>query len=368
MALQARARYFVSAEGDAKYRVVVSQELLRGKYMQCMTVRFLLFSAIGFFGGLGVSEAQCEPDGEVRFACGPISPEDLAAVPESPWVIASSMEDDGYLSVVDSRDHSSDVLFPTATSQPQHDRQRYGSCPGMTIDGFRPHGISLLSGANGVHELYVVRHGQREAIEIFQLDVGRSSPTITWIGCVVAPDGLGLNAVVPLPGGGFAATSPRTNDVWEWQVGPGWTLVPGSTGIGPNGLEVSPDGRWFYVAGYRGQLVTRLSRGVNPVVKETISVGFNVDNVHWALDGTLLAAGHSTPTTTRVGECMREGVCDGITSRVARVDTEAMTSEEFFSYPTNDKLILGTAAIQVGNEIWIGGIAGGVRIARVRAP
>ena len=64
--------------------------------MQCMTVRFLLFSAIGFFGGLGVSEAQCEPDGEVQFACGPISPEDLAAVPESPWVIASSMEVDGY--------------------------------------------------------------------------------------------------------------------------------------------------------------------------------------------------------------------------------------------------------------------------------
>ncbi len=333
-----------------------------------MAMRVLVFTVVSFLGGLSVSEAQCEPDGNVQFACGPISPEDLIAVPETPWVIVSSMEDDGYLSAVDSRDHSSVVVFPTATSQSKHDRQRYGSCPGMTTNGFRPHGISLLSGSDDVHELYVVRHGQREAIEIFQLDVGSATPSMTWIGCVVAPEGLGLNAVVPLPGGGFAATSPRTNDVWEWQAGPGWTLVPGSTGIGPNGLEVSPDGRWFYVAGYRGQLVTRLSRAVSPVVKETVAVGFNVDNVHWASDGTLLAAGHSTPTNTRVGECMREGVCDGITSRVALVDTESMTSEEIFSYPTNDKLILGTAAIQVGDEIWIGGIAGGVRIARIRVP
>ena len=333
-----------------------------------MTIRVLLFTVVGFLGGLDVSEAQCEPDGDVQFACGPISPEDLAAVPESPWVIVSSMEDDGYLSVVDSRDHTSVVVFPTATEQPQHDRQRYPSCPGMTVDGFRPHGISLLGGSDSVHELYVVRHGQREAIEVFQVDVGSPVPAITWVGCVVAPDGLGLNAVVPVPGGGFAATSPRTNDVWEWQLGQGWTLVPGSTGIGPNGLEISRDGRWFYVAGYRGQLVTRLSRGVTPVVKETVAVGFNVDNVHWALDGSLLAAGHTAPTDTRVGECMREGVCAGITSRVARVDTESMTSEEFFTYATNDHLILGTAAIQVDDEIWVGGIAGGVRIARVLAP
>ena len=336
--------------------------------MKCITMRVLVFTVVSFLGGLSVSEAQCEPDGDVRFACGPISPEDLIAVPESPWVIVSSMEDDGYLSAVDSRDHSSVVVFPTATSQPEHDRERFASCSGMTIDGFRPHGISLRSGLDGRHQLCGVRHGQREAVEVFQLVVGEAAPTVTWIGCVVAPEGLGLNAVVPLPEGGFAATSPRTNDVWEWQAETGWVLVPGSTGIGPNGLEVSQDGRWFYVAGYRGQLVTRLSRGVTPVVKETIPVGFNVDNIHWALDGTLLAAGHTTPTDTRVGECMREGVCDGITSRVARVDTESMTSEEFFAYPTNDKLILGTAAIQVGDEVWVGGIAGGVRIARINVP
>lgn len=313
--------------------------------------------------------AQCEPDGDVEFVCGPVSPEDLIAIPESPWILVSSMEDDGYLSAAHSRTHSSTRLFPTASSsaRARHDTATYGACPGPSTDQYRPHGISLRPGRNDMHTLYVVRHGAREAIEVYEVDASGATPALSWVGCAVAPDGLGLNAVVPLPEGGFAATSPATGDVWEWQTGAGWTRVPGSEDIGPNGLEVSPDGLWFYVAGYGAQSVIRLSRGQTPVRKDSVSVGFNIDNVHLAPDGSLLAAGHSTPTRTRVGECMRDQMCDGITSRVARVDVEALTAREIFTYPTNDYLLLGTGAIQVGDELWVGGIAGGTRIARVPA-
>ena len=147
--------------------------------------------------------------------------------------------------------------------------------------------------------------------------------------------------------------------------GPGWTRVPGSEDIGPNGLEVSADGRWFLVAGYASQSVIKLSRGQTPVSQDRVEVGFNIDNVHWAPDGTLLAAGHTAPTRTRVGECIARRTCEGIVSFVARVDTEAMTSEEIFRYPTNDWMILGTSAIEVGDELWVGQVAGGTRIARV---
>ena len=309
--------------------------------------------------------AQCEPDGAVQFVCGPVSPEDLIAIPQSPWVIVSSMEDEGYLSATDSRDYSSTVAFPTATSRSRHDTSTYRSCPGMVTDQFTPHGINVRPGSDSVHTLYVVRHGARESVEVFEVDVGGETPTLTWIGCAVAPDALGLNAVVPLPDGGFAATSPRTGDIWEWHTATGWTRVPGSEDIGPNGLEISVDGRWFLVAGYGIQSVIRLSRGQTPVQKQTVEVGFNIDNVHWALDGSLLAAGHSTPSGARVGECMQRQMCDGITSRVARVDLQALTAEEIFTYPTNDYLLLGTGAIQVADEIWVSGIAGGDRIARV---
>ena len=335
--------------------------------MALRTFQISLIAVMCLLGLASLAAAQCEPDGTVQFVCGPVSPEDLIPIPQSPWVIVSSMEDDGYLSATDSRDYSSTVVFPTATARPQHDTATYGSCPGMAADQFRPHGINLRPGSDSVHTLYVVRHGARESVEVFEVDAGGATPTLTWVGCAVAPDALGLNAVVPLPDGGFAATSPRTSDVWEWHTGTGWTKVPGSEDIGPNGLEISPDGQWFYIAGYGSQSVIRLSRGQTPVRKETVEVGFNIDNVHWALDGSLLAAGHSTPTRTRVGECIRQRMCEGITSRVARVDPQALTAREIFTYPTNDYLLLGTAAIQVGDELWVGGIAGGERIARVPA-
>ena len=247
------------------------------------------------------SAAQCEPDGDVQFVCGPVSPEDLALVPDTPWVIVASWEDDGYLSAADSRDHGTSRLFPTATSQARHDMATYGDCPGMTTDRFRAHGISLRPGSGGTHTLYVVRHGEREAVEVFEIDARGATPSLTWVGCAVAPEGLGLNAVVALPDGGFAATSPRTSDIWEWHTGNRWSKVPGSEDIGPNGLEVSADGQWFYVAGYGSQSVIRLSRGQTPVRKDTVNVGFNIDNVHWAPDGSLLAAGHRAPTPARVG-------------------------------------------------------------------
>ncbi len=330
--------------------------------------------ALSIVTGIGLltlatpAAAQCDPEGDVQFICGPISPEDLALVPDTPWVIVASWEDDGYVSAADSRDGGTLRLFPTPTSQPRHDRATYGACPGMTTDGFRAHGISLRPGRDGRHTLYVVRHGDREAVEVFEIDARGAEPGLTWTGCAVAPEGLGLNAVVALPDGGFAATSPRTSDIWEWHTGDGWARVPGSEDIGPNGIEVSPDGRWFLVAGYASQSVIRLSRGQSAVQQDRVEVGFNIDNVHWAPDGTLLAAGHNAPTRTRVGECIQRQTCEGITSHVARVDTEALTSEEIFTYPTDEHLIQGTVAIEVGDELWVGQVAGGTRIVRVPVP
>ena len=208
-----------------------------------MRVRMVPVSCMAVVCLLGLarpSAAACDPEGDVKFVCGMVSPEDLAAIPQSPWVIVSSMEHEGHLGhlyVADARDHSTTVLFPTATARPRHDTATYGSCPGpATRNQFEPHGISLRPGSNGNHTLYVVRHGSRESIEVFQVETDGASPTLTWVGCAVAPETLGLNAVVALPDGGFAATNPRTGDVWEWHSGTGWNVVPGSEGTGPNGL------------------------------------------------------------------------------------------------------------------------------------
>jgi hypothetical protein len=310
--------------------------------------------------------AQCDPDGDVEFVCGPVNPEDLAAVPDSPWVIVSSMADDGHLYATDARDHSSRRIFPIASSVPRHDTALYGACPGPDTSGFRPHGLGLRPGEEGVHTLYVVRHGARESVEVFELDTRGEVPAATWVGCAVAPPGVGLNSVAALPDGAFVATNFQrsTGELWEWQPGTGWTEVPGSATAGPNGIEASPDGRWLYIGGWGTQSLIRLSRGMTPVETESVDVGFHIDNVHWAPDGTLLAAGHLGDAPESIFECLGQGRCDGVTSRVARVDPDALTAEEIVRYPSNENFILGTVGLEVGGEIWVGGIAGADRIAR----
>ena len=320
--------------------------------------------------GYAANASNCAPDGNVQFLCGPISPEDLAAIPDTNWVIASGMENDGYLYLTDSSDYSSATLYPTATSRSQHDTATYGACPGPAPERFRPHGLNLRPGSNGNHTLYVVRHGEREAIEVFEVDAGGASPGLTWIGCVEAPDGVSINSVVALPGGGFAITNFQQpeGELWEWQSVAGWARVPGSATSGPNGIEISPDGRWFYIGGWGTQSLIRLSRGVMPVQKDEVDVDHHIDNVRWAPDGSLLAAGHIGPTPAAIFQCLGQNQCDGVTTRVTRVDPESLSTREIVRYPSNELLILGTVAIQVGEEIWDGGIAGGNRIARFPLP
>ena len=57
-----------------------------------------------------------------------------------------------------------------------------------------------------------------------------------------------------------------------------------------------------------------------------------------------------------------------MSSRVSQVDPRQMTAREVVNYASNDLIILGTVAIQVGDEIWVGQVAGGDRIGRFPAP
>ena len=337
-----------------------------------MTLRTFLTSAAVVACLLALpaaAAAQCDPDGDVQFVCGPGNPEDLVAVPESPWVIVSAMATGGGLYATDARDHTSRPVYPLDTSSPRHDTDTFGSCPGPDTSGFQPHGLGLRPGAGGVHTLYVVRHGDREAIEVFEVDARGDAPAFTWVGCAVAPEGVRLNSVAALPDGAFVATHfrPDGGELWEWQPGAGWSEVPGSATAGPNGIEASADGRWFYVGGWGTQSLIRLSRGRTPIETDSVNVGFHIDNVHFAPDGSLLAAGHAGSGPDSIFACIRQGDCDGVTSRAARVDPDSLAAEEVVNYPSNDLLIVGTAAIEVGDEIWVGGIGGGDRIGRFAA-
>ena len=327
---------------------------------------FLLLGVVGLGGQaptVAPSGLPCETVGEMQFICNLVSPEDLAVVPGSEWVIASGNRAGGRIHLVSIADKTATVLFPAANPNERLDTETYPTCPGPIDpnegDAFNAHGLYLEPGQGEVHTLYVVHHGNRESIEVFEIDA-RTTPTMTWIGCAVAPESLGLNGVVALPEGGFAATSPRTGDVWEWQPGSGWTRIPGSEDTAPNGLEVSADGQWLFIAGWAEEKLTRLSRGQTPVQKEVIDLGFRPDNLRMSLDGSVIfAAGHGNIQTPR--SPLEE------TSNIATIDPQTLSVQRIFQHPAIDGFVASTTAIQIGSEMWLG-THRGERIAYFPAP
>jgi len=309
--------------------------------------------------------ASCDAVGNVRFVCDQVGPEDLAVVPGTDWVISSGMAVNGAIRLIDVRTKTTTVLFPTATRQERFDKKTYASCPGpidpLEQDKFRAHGLYLRSGRNSLHTLFVVHHGNRESIEVFEFDARPKPPKLTWVGCAVAPDPIGLNSVVGLPDGGFITTnfSPRGADtaargrmmagenngeLWEWHPHTAWKKVPGSEAAGPNGIEISKDGKWLYIGGWGSQSVIRLSRGQTPVKRDSVNVGFRVDNMRWGADGMLLAAG--------------QGTAPAQTSNVARVDPNTLKFEELIRHPNSDVFASGTVAVQIGADLWVGSVRG----------
>lgn len=332
--------------------------------------------------------APCDPAGPVRFVCGQAGPEDLVVVPGNRWLVASAYGAEGGLYLIDTRAATSVRLFPAATAADRFDRQAFAVCPGPLQgedrERFRTHGLYLTRGRGSVHTLYAVHHGGRESVEVFDLDAG-GAPKVTWRGCVVAPDPIGLNAVVALPDGGLAATnfdprppagaraggfSPaliageRNGEVWEWHAADGWRKVPGSEAAGANGLEISADGKTYYVAQWGNRSFMRLSRGQTPVARQEIALGFRVDNVRWAPDGTLLVAGQGEVAAPPGGRAAG-GVNVG-SSIVGRIDPKAMTYTTIVDVPVGPQINAATVAVQIGSELWTGSFRGD-RIARYPA-
>ena len=202
---------------------------------------------------------------------------------------------------------------------------------------------------NSIYTLYTVHHRKRESIEVFQVDARSKTPVLTWIGCAIAPD----------PGDGFVATNflervanasaarakmmagENNGELWEWHTGKGWRKVPGSDAAGANGVEVSKDGKWLYVAAWGSQSLLRLSRGQTPVKRDTIPLGFRVDNIRFAPDDSILAAGQGQQTTN-----------------VVRVDPETLRIKELINQPNTESFESGTVAIAIGNDLWVGSFRG----------
>lgn len=308
----------------------------------------------------------CSPIGKIQFICDIQAPEDFAIVPGSDWMLVSgNRPGQGAIRALHLRDKRFVPLYPSASMKLQADAKTFPGCPGP-VDlndaaekkAFSIHGMYLKTASGSSHRLFVVHHGARESIEAFDVEGKASPPSLTWIGCVVAPPGATFNSMVALPDGGLAATntpklaagakpSERSpGAVWEWHATTGWAAVPGTEADRINGLEVSRDGKLLYVSSWGEQTMLRVERGVAKPKRDVLQMPFRIDNLRMMADGSILAAGHGG---TALCSCPTE------TWHVGRIDPRgAMSVKELLKEPYVAGFGAATVAAQVGKELWIG--------------
>ena len=305
--------------------------------------------------------------------------------PGTDYILSSGMSAGGGFYLVDSTDGSWRPLeFDT-----RHDTETFADCPAAPVtDEFETHGLNTRSVSDDTAMLYVVGHGGREAIEVFEVDTS-GQPELTWVGCVLMPEELAANSVASFDDGSIVATvlfmpgmtfedavvnKEPTGAVYKWSPGDdGFTLLYGSQLPANNGIEVSADGTEIYVASSGYQTVVKYSN-TNPVrfLGATRQLPITPDNVHMAPNGMLLTAGMAND----VPECGGPPGPDhdiAILSACPRgtiaieIDPVTMEDRILAQTPALDEFSNATMVLTKDGEYWVGTFSGD-RILRGQLP
>jgi len=340
-------------------------------------VRLTAVLVLGLLAVGAQAQSSCAANGDVSYVCGPKNPEDLVLVPGTQWIVSSGMADGAGFYLVDSKAGSFSPL--TFTARPD---TAFASCAmPPTAQTLNSHGLNIRAAGANRARLYVVGHGAREAIEVFDIDATGARPTLTWRGCVPMPDGLAANSVASFADGSLVATvlfmpgttfadavieRKPTGAVYEWSPGkPGFELVRGTELPANNGIEVAADGREIYVASSGLQTIVAFSHS-NPArqLRTTRELPFTPDNVHLAPDGRLVTAGMASdvPACAAAQDLEAIARCPRPTIAVA-IDPATMQDTVIATTSATPAFSNATMVLPVGREAWIGTFSGD-RIAR----
>ncbi len=343
---------------------------------------------------------DCRAAGGLTPDCRFENPEDFAKSPKGTALIVSemgqgSLESRGgrlvaYMPNAEGRLGDIRVLWPRSSAPARTMPVAAGaatlgdpSCPALGAQRFAPHGINARRLEDGRHVLYVVNHGARESIEIFEMfDDGREV-VIEPRGCVLAPPDSTTNDVVVLADGGFRVSDSfrRTENVivsglrmrygshrpglaWEWHSGKGYSRIADSDVAYANGIESSPDGKYLYLNGYFENAVIKVDTTTGQRVAEATVMG--PDNVTWSDNGRLLVASHHAGTFDLL-KCLgiERGNC-GFRFQVVEVDPDTMATRVLLDR-SGPPIGAVTIALPFADRLYLGTFAGD-RIAWMRIP
>jgi hypothetical protein len=309
-------------------------------------------------------ESGCRDEQGLSYLCDLSVPEDILTVGSTGFLVVSGHRAPGHLYLIDPAARSRLELIHGATFRQQHDTRAYPDCPGpLNLQAFDVHGLSLTETSPRHFSLYTTSHGAREAIEIYDLDLRGSTPALTWKGCVLLQQDGYFNSVARLADGGFVTTRMRdqsytgaggtpagiTGRLFEWHPGGQLQPLPGTELSLPNGIDVSKDERYVFVAAIGSQEVVRFDRRTTPIAKRVVSVPIRPDNVHWATNGKLLTAG---PNYVAPTVCSGAGCASGWS--VLEVDPETLAFSRLGGADQTAAMQRVSSAMRVGDDIWVG--------------
>lgn len=331
-------------------------------------------SEVPTVSGVGAAD-DCAAVGVARPICGFTNPEDIVPLPGDEALLIGEYG-------TSAEDHSGGLVLFTLADETRRTLWRAGdgpkratpgwgdpACTSAPDAGFNSHGIDLVRRDDGALALLVVQHGSREAVELFEVSGEGTDWRLAWRGCVPSPEDASLNEVAGLADGGFYTTkmaslagadaidegfpTAPTGQAYHWRPGEGFSEIPGTTGIMPNGLVASPDGRFVYMN----------ASAESSIRKVEVATGRELgraevmmpDNVTWSPDGRLLVASLRGLDPELFAECTerKTGYCP-IPFAIVAVDPETMTEIGPVYESDGHPLGAGTVGLQVGRELFVG--------------
>lgn len=305
--------------------------------------------------------------------CGLRNPEDVVRLGSTRFAIASSLarapRSLSHLYLVDLASRIATPLVPTM--DPDTQRSLDPNCtPPQNFGTLITHGLSSRSDSPDRGRLYVVNHGGKQSIEMFEWHVQARSVALTWRGCVHVPSTVLANAVAPFPDG-VAVTSFGSPDdpkmvnlvagrpsgfVMTWSKRTGWVHLKGSDLPGDNGIESSPDGRTLYVNAWTNNALWILSRDGHRAAVRVPLGQFHPDNIHWLRDGTLLIAGE-VGDASKILSCGPPKICDTPSVLVVFNPVQNSIAKREFIPPTTH-FGAASAAVKYHGTYWLGSFLG----------
>lgn len=310
-------------------------------------------------GGQSVAQevVSCPSDPGITYICGLMNAEDLLSVGDTGMILTSGMSGEnvtGHLYLVNPLDNTWEELVFGANFSQDQDSAMFPNCPGpLDTSNFSAHGLALREIAANQFDLYITSHGAREAIEVFDLDMSEGIAELTWKGCVTLDESIMHNSVAILDDGGFVTTQfmvwadgiasamsgEPTGGVVVWHPGSEPALIPGSEVAAPNGIVVSDDGRYIYIAAFGSRGLVRLDTASDPVAQTSVSLDIVLDNVRWGAPGKLITAG---------------GNVEGGGWSVVEVDADTLEVVNLGSFGGDVAMQGVSSALQMNDEIWVG--------------